>query len=639
MAPARLNRVFVAAATAAWVWAVLVLPLVFLPRDARWGWTLVPITLLSNSLWALIHEAIHGKLAADRRWNHRFGRLLGWGFGSSFAFLRVAHLQHHVHNRGEAEQIEVRVGRRNGPWAWTAFRYYFRLCGGLYYGEALAPYLAWLPAGKTMARAARPGATHADRVMAKTVEPGPQRREVRVDAVVLCAFWTSACFWYGEHFWMLSAFLKWRAFAISFLDYIYHYGGVLNDFYQSFDLRLPRPLAALILNFNYHGLHHREPDVPWDRLPRRFAERGDRWTGPYWLGALRQLRGPLKPADLPLPWFRHPAPGDPASLFFRCLERAGESVTIHAGEGGGGRWILSHVDFDGTAAIREVWRRAGLVAEPLRGMGRSDLGRRPRGWRRWRLARAHPLRVQEPVRGWLREHRTGRRQIGSITLDETETQGVRVLAKTSGVGVSAWLLGALQKALRPHLAPGKDRCAWVFPVNLRGSDGVITQGHGGNDVAMMELLLDEGAAATDVQAEIRRGFSENAHWANWAHASLAAPIFRLGGGALGRWLLSPRRGRRFHRTGTFSQLGEWRLSGPGGVGTGWWIVPPVTHFNPLVATVLTVNGRMTLALHVVGGLLGEGSGLNEALESWKAGALGRVVAPEAREDAVTALLL
>ena len=51
------------------------LPLLLLPRDPRWGWLLLPLALLTNPFWSLIHEAIHDLLHSARSVNLVIGRM------------------------------------------------------------------------------------------------------------------------------------------------------------------------------------------------------------------------------------------------------------------------------------------------------------------------------------------------------------------------------------------------------------------------------------------------------------------------------------------------------------------------------------------------------------------------------------
>ena len=52
-------------------------------------------------------------------------------------------------------------------------------------------------------------------------------------------------------------------------------------------------LSALILNFNYHGIHHRFPALPWRSLERVFTNEGLVFDNDYVTQAVSQLKGPM----------------------------------------------------------------------------------------------------------------------------------------------------------------------------------------------------------------------------------------------------------------------------------------------------------------------------------------------------------
>jgi fatty acid desaturase len=99
----------------------------------------------------------------------------------------------------------------------------------------------------------------------------------------------------GRCFWSCWA----RAFFISFLDNVCHYRTPVNDIFYASNLWLPVPCAKLLLNFDLHGIHHRNPAVPWKRLPSVFRERAAIYHGTYFASAARQLSGPVALHDLP----------------------------------------------------------------------------------------------------------------------------------------------------------------------------------------------------------------------------------------------------------------------------------------------------------------------------------------------------
>jgi len=89
-----------------------------------------------------------------------------------------------------------------------------------------------------------------------------------------------------------------RMFLISFMDNVYHYGSTLNITASGHNLRLPRVLSVLILNFNFHRVHHRNPAVPWPKLPELFAEHADSFDRGLLTAAVNQLGGPIPLSEL-----------------------------------------------------------------------------------------------------------------------------------------------------------------------------------------------------------------------------------------------------------------------------------------------------------------------------------------------------
>ena len=63
------------------VYQFTLLPWLLLPTARSWSWTLLPLALLSNPFWSLLHEAIHDLLHRNRRVNGFIGRERDAGCG------------------------------------------------------------------------------------------------------------------------------------------------------------------------------------------------------------------------------------------------------------------------------------------------------------------------------------------------------------------------------------------------------------------------------------------------------------------------------------------------------------------------------------------------------------------------------
>ncbi len=257
---------------AANLWQFIAVPLL----PPAWAWTLLPLALTSNTLWSAIHEGIHGHIP---RW---LSRTLACLFGSSFTFLSAAHLTHHQLNRTEAERLEVIAP---GESLWRArLRYYFFLSGGLYLLEMFAP-LGFILSLAALRRIAANSDEFTRRFMVRCIE---RHVRIAIESLASMAFLALSAFLYSDRWPLLVAILAARAFLISSLDYIYHYGAALDRDLGVFNLWLPRPFSVFLLNFNLHRQHHQSTLTPWTELPSSCVWYDDRFIA----AALRVWRGP-----------------------------------------------------------------------------------------------------------------------------------------------------------------------------------------------------------------------------------------------------------------------------------------------------------------------------------------------------------
>ena len=281
------------------VYQFIYLPLQLLPLRLDWAWTLVPLALLTNPFWSLIHEAIHDLFHPDRRANAFFARFLAILFGAPYRILRMSHLLHHRLNRLPAEGTEF-YDRDSSSKARAAPGYYFHISVGLYLFELLSPLFFLLPR-RLLAwfqqRFVRPDSVSA--LLMQNWLGAEALREIRFDGVLILAWLALSFVCYGEHWPLLAALLLARGVLISFFDNIYHYATPVGDTFYAKNLWLMPPLAKLLLHFNLHGVHHVNPAIPWSDLPAAFDAEAGKYQGGYFTAAWSQLRGPLALQELP----------------------------------------------------------------------------------------------------------------------------------------------------------------------------------------------------------------------------------------------------------------------------------------------------------------------------------------------------
>jgi fatty acid desaturase len=103
-APETVNFSLAAIQVSSNVLQLFILPLYLPHKSAHWSLVIIPMSVLNNPFWALIHEAIHDVFSSSSRSNAAAGRLLSVFFGSPFHVLRLTHLSHHKFNRSPLEK-------------------------------------------------------------------------------------------------------------------------------------------------------------------------------------------------------------------------------------------------------------------------------------------------------------------------------------------------------------------------------------------------------------------------------------------------------------------------------------------------------------------------------------------------------
>jgi fatty acid desaturase len=282
------------------IFQLFVLPLYLLPKSIWWGVVIIPIAALNNPFWALIHEAIHDLFNSSDRINAAVGRLLALFFGSPFYVLRLTHLSHHRFNRSPLEKGTEIYDPEEVSRLKASFRYFFYILSGLYLLEVSSTFLFFLPPKifRRMRQRLADRGNIQEKWLAKKFMDDKLVREIRIDGIAICLIFSLSAFCYREHWQLLAGLLTARMFLISFMDNVYHYRTLLHATISGHNLSLPRIFSTLLLNFNLHRVHHRNPTVPWIKLPEVFAQHSERFDRNFFTAAVDQLYGPIPLADL-----------------------------------------------------------------------------------------------------------------------------------------------------------------------------------------------------------------------------------------------------------------------------------------------------------------------------------------------------
>jgi fatty acid desaturase len=274
------------------------------------AWPLILVAALvfsfsNHTLFAIVHEAVHGILMPSRYWNECLGSLLAATFPQAFCLQRAFHLSHHRNNRTDSEFFDA---IRTDDVAWIKRVQWYGILLGEYWLRIPVACLLWLlfpgfllwPHLRDTKRAAvRSWGGYGVLESLSRVPPLRSRLEVIWAIAIQCAAWH----------WLDLTPLGWAlcygAFALNWgsLQYAAHAFSERSVRDGAFDLRAARWLRAFLLNYHLHLAHHRNPHIPWHDLPKHIDDSRER---PTFLGQYASMwRGP-RPA-----WGESPQPEAP----------------------------------------------------------------------------------------------------------------------------------------------------------------------------------------------------------------------------------------------------------------------------------------------------------------------------------------
>ena len=249
-------------------------------------------SFVGNTLFSLMHEAVHGYLFSDRVMNERAGFILAAFFPTSFTFQRAMHLGHHRRNRTDAEMFDLYYPEDSKFLKWAQL-----------YGIFTGPYWLLVPLSATLVALfpwlnnpsvkARLNWHWLERTGIFAMMSGLSRvdmRSIQVEVIGAILLHVSFFYFLGTNsIGWLSCYL---AFAVSWgaLQYADHAFSVRDIRNGAWNLRVSLPIQMIFLNYHLHLAHHQNPQVPWFYLPR-FVQDGERQPT-FWQIFLAMLKGP-----------------------------------------------------------------------------------------------------------------------------------------------------------------------------------------------------------------------------------------------------------------------------------------------------------------------------------------------------------
>lgn len=254
---------------------------------------LMPFCLVMQGVFSMMHECFHGSAHRRRGVNYTMMVWASTMFGAAATLIHVNHLGHHVRNRTRAERADFALPGES--LTRKRIEYYLATLGGIWLGAwAGSIVLALLPASITERWSTRGG----DNTYATAFGEfsAADFRRIRYETMGGVIVWFALGWLLG---WSTTVVLvSYAAFAFSWssLQWIYHMRTPLDVVEGTYNLRAPRLVRWLLLNFNYNLTHHRQPALRWQQM---HAASEPRETRPFWYGWLGIFLPPRRlPEDL-----------------------------------------------------------------------------------------------------------------------------------------------------------------------------------------------------------------------------------------------------------------------------------------------------------------------------------------------------
>lgn len=246
----------------------------------------VAFGIIMIPVYSLIHEAEHGILFPDEKWNTFFGRWLCFLFMVSFGFFRHCHLRHHKKNRTDLEMWDLYYEHQ------TKWKRY----GNLYAMMLGCGYLAlWL---SVLCFSVYPKVVVSPILQRHTeiggfLDGSNQQQKLRAfqrESIAVIVFQLACFFLFRWSFlpWLLMFLI--HGLIWSSQNYVNHAFSPRDIVNGAHNLKVPLWLKLVYLNFNIHQVHHQHPGIPWIHLPRML--KGDAGRISFFRNYVRLWKGP-----------------------------------------------------------------------------------------------------------------------------------------------------------------------------------------------------------------------------------------------------------------------------------------------------------------------------------------------------------
>ena len=257
----------------------------------------VVFSYTSNTIFALLHEAVHRVYSTNPLINEIAGIINGAMFPTGLTFQRICHLGHHLRNRTDHEMFDMYYPDDN---LFLKRAQFYSILTGIYWITIPLGWLLYLvcPWSYRLLKTEHKAIKHTGAIMLHPFIDHPKKWRIRLELVFVIAFqWalfilldlklgpTFLCYWaFG---------LVWG--SLQYADHAWSPRDVLKG---AWNLQTNPITRAFFLNYHFHQVHHMNPKLPWNHLPRHVEPDSARPS--FWEVYLEMWKGP-RPASAESP--------------------------------------------------------------------------------------------------------------------------------------------------------------------------------------------------------------------------------------------------------------------------------------------------------------------------------------------------
>lgn len=226
-------------------------------------------SFLSNTTFALLHEAVHSNFHSNKTINYIGGVILAAFFPTGFSFQKLCHLNHHRQNRTDYEMFEAYHENDSKPL--KSFMLYSILTGLYWICPPLGALWLMIHPGsllnsnvKNNYEVGRMGGAG----MLRNFDGLPKSEITKMRLEILASVLIQAAIFYFLNLSFLSWILCYAAFAVNWstLQYVDHAYSPRDVRHGAWNLKVSKFTQYMFLNYHHHLAHHQHPHVPWIHL-------------------------------------------------------------------------------------------------------------------------------------------------------------------------------------------------------------------------------------------------------------------------------------------------------------------------------------------------------------------------------------